>query len=489
MKQLYSDLLDSYGEEKIRLKKAPAVSSDRIYALANTKAGKENVIMEKKHNRLPVVLAVVIAAVLLMGAGFAAASNSLTSFFQGRWQELTGEEMSQGQLEVIDGFSQEIDASQISNEITVTIDSAMASQNEMYFLLRMEGDCLQDVLVEGENWYFEHFYFGIKNAEVAAYASHIDWHYEEDGVYYWLWECSYDTLPEDVTTLNCSLSMGALHSNYDEEDKDVVINGSWSFDFTVDVSEDTTDSQTTNSAQEIDASGTIESDITVTVDSAMASKNDMYFLVKVEGESFMEMLDSGAEWYFKSIIFDIDNANMAAYGTKNDWEWVEDGAYYRLFDADYSTIGDDVDALICSLTMGKIFYYDEDGNQVFIGGPWTIDFTVDVADATYVSIDTGIEGVSGFTVSEFGVNYTIDATVATEKHMFNIVAVMKDGSEVVTDGGWQYTGIVDGLTPTDDGTKTYIRQWAVLIDLDQVDYFYFVNVLGEMVEGTVIDFS
>ncbi len=236
-----------------------------------------------------------VAAVLLMGAGFAAASNSLTSFFQGRWQELTGEEMSQEQLEVIDGFSQEIESSQISNEITVTIDSAMASQNEMYFLLRMEGDCLQDVLVEGENWYFEHFYFGIKNAEVAAYGSHIDWHYEEDGVYYWLWECSYDALPDDVTTLNCSLSMGALHSNYDEEDKDVVINGAWSFDFTVDVSEETTDTEATDSAQEIDASGTIESDITVTVDSAMASKNEMYFLVKVEGESFMEMLDSGAE--------------------------------------------------------------------------------------------------------------------------------------------------------------------------------------------------
>ncbi|MCD7771424.1 MAG: DUF4179 domain-containing protein [Oscillospiraceae bacterium] len=588
MKKLYSDLLDCYGEEKIRLKKAPAVSTDRIYALANTKAGKENVFMEKKHHRLPVVLAVVVAAVLLMGAGFAAASNNLTSFFQGRWQELTGEEMSQEQLEVIDGFSQEIDSSQISNEITVTIDSAMASQNEMYFLLRMEGDCLQDVLVEGEYWYFEHFYFGIKNAEVAAYCSHIDWHYEEDGVYYWLWECSYDTLPEDVTTLNCSLSMGALHSNYDEEDKDVVINGSWSFDFTVDVSELTTialdtdivgisdleinefevsyiaaseanpcgiviavmkdgteistftgtgyleedgsskhwysqwetpidvsevdyiyfsdgagncvdgsviyvqsDSDATqNSMQEIDASGTIESDITVTVDSAMASKNEMYFLVKVEGESFMEMLDSGAEWYFERVVFDIDNANMASYGHRSGWNYVEDGVYYSLYVAQYSTIGDDVETLNCSFNYGRLYYFDEDGNQVFIGGPWTIDFTVDVADVTYVTIDTGIEGISEFTISEFGISYLIDTSVVDfSKGALNVIAVMKDGSEVATEGGWQYTGIVDGLTPSDGDEKHWYRQWAVLIDLDEVDYLYFVDVFGEMIEGTVIEFG
>ncbi|MCD8345437.1 MAG: hypothetical protein LUC38_05695, partial [Oscillospiraceae bacterium] len=81
MKKLYSDLLDCYSEEKLKLKKAPAVSSDRIYALANAKAGKENVFMEKKHNRLPVVLAVVVAAVLLMGAGYLVAYNSITDFF------------------------------------------------------------------------------------------------------------------------------------------------------------------------------------------------------------------------------------------------------------------------------------------------------------------------------------------------------------------------------------------------------------------------
>ncbi len=490
MKKLYSDILDCLCEEKIRLRKTPAVSSDRIYTLANAKAGKENVFMENKHRRLPVVLAVVVAAVLLMGAGFAAASNNLTSFFQSRWQELTGNEMSQGQLEVIDGFSQEIDSSQISNDITVTIDSAMASKDEMYFLLRMEGESLKDVLVEGEYWYFEHFYFGIENAEIAAYGSHIEWHCEEEGVYYWLWECSYDTLPEDVTTLTCSLRMGALHSDY-EQDDDVVINGSWSFNFTVDVSEDTedtTDSSATDSVQEIDASGIIESDITVTIDSAMASRNEMYFLVKVEGESFMEMLDSGAEWYFERVIFDIDNANMASYGHRSGWDYVQDGAYYSLYVAQYSTLSDDVETLICSFNYGRAYYYDEDGNKVVIGGPWTIDFTVDVADVTYVTIDTGIEGISEFTISEFGVNYLIDTSVVDfSKGALNMIAVMKDGSEVATEGGWQYTGITDGLTPSDGDEKHWYRQWAVLIDLDEVDYLYFVDVFGEMIEGTVIE--
>ncbi len=89
MKKLYSDLLDSYGEEKIRLKKAPAVSSDRIYALANTKAGKENVIMNKTHRKLPAVFAVAMAAVILTITGFAAAGLLLPTDIANRAGETT----------------------------------------------------------------------------------------------------------------------------------------------------------------------------------------------------------------------------------------------------------------------------------------------------------------------------------------------------------------------------------------------------------------
>lgn len=243
-----------------------------------------------------------------------------------------------------------------------------------------------------------------------------------------------------------------------------------------------------STVQEIGISETIESDIIVTVDSAMASRNEMYFLVKVEGESFMEMLDSGVEWYFKNIIFDIDNANMAAYGTKNDWKWVEDGAYYILFDADYSTIGDDVDALICSLTMGKIYYYDEDGNQVFIGGPWTIDFTVDVGDVSYVYLTTDIEGVSAMVMSEFGINYIIDTSVNENRWKINVVAVMKDGSEVITGSGFEGTENDEGYFIGSSGAvKHWYRQWEVPINLDEVDYLYFVDGAGDFIEGTVIE--
>ncbi len=72
MKKLYSDLLDCYSEEKLKLKKAPAVSSDRIYALANAKAGKENVIMTRTHRRLPAVVATIMAAIILTITAFAA---------------------------------------------------------------------------------------------------------------------------------------------------------------------------------------------------------------------------------------------------------------------------------------------------------------------------------------------------------------------------------------------------------------------------------
>ena len=241
---------------------------------------------------------------------------------------------------------QEIGISETQGQnITVTVDSAMASRNEMYFLLRIEGDCLQDVLVEGENWYFEHCYFGIENAEVGAYGSHVDWRYEEDGVYYWLWECHYNTLPEDVTTLTCSLSMGALHSNYDEEDKDIVINGSWS-----------------------------------------------------------------------------------------------------------------------------------------------IEFTVDIGDVSYVYLTTDIEGVSGFTISEFGVNYVIDTSVNENRWKINVAAVMKDGSKVITGSGFEGTESDEGYFIASSGAvKHWYCQWEVPISLDEVDYLYFVDGAGDLIEGTVIE--
>ncbi len=201
------------------------------------------------------------------------------------------------------------------------------------------------MLVEGENWYFEHCYFGIENAEVGAYGSHVDWRYEEDGVYYWLWECHYNTLPEDVTTLTCSLSMGALHSNYDEEDKDIVINGSWS-----------------------------------------------------------------------------------------------------------------------------------------------IEFTVDIGDVSYVYLTTDIEGVSGFTISEFGVNYVIDTSVNENRWKINVVAVMKGGSEVITGSGFEGTESDEGyFIASSSAVKHWYCQWEVPISLDEVDYLYFVDGAGDFIEGTVIE--
>ncbi|MCD7848195.1 MAG: DUF4179 domain-containing protein [Oscillospiraceae bacterium] len=618
MKKLYSDLLDSYGEEKIRLKKAPAVSSDRIYALANTKAGKENVFMEKKHHRLPVVLAVVVAAVLLMGAGYLVAYNSITDYFVSHWENMTDTEITDEHLAVIESFSQEIGLSQKSDGVTITVDSAAVGGDTFYVLFAVECNSVEFATTRSPS--FDECRWDITNSSATVQSGGLMWGgTDENNVTYFVLEGGIDITDENEP-IAVSVHLAGLHTNKastHEEYPDTYLGGSWDFEFTLeqntlnplslledgerktvtvtmydtksteathslvlkDVTVDVTSAVVTefgititfddttasvpfgtygdrfevyalmqdgseitvyscsgsddgtatdditlkylwysvidmselkavrigdtefyvnteeseaieSSVQEIGISETIESDITVTVDSAMASRNEMYFLVKVEGESFMEMLDSGAEWYFERVVFDIDNANMASYGQRSGWDYVEDGVYYSLYVAEYSTIGDDVETLNCSFSYGRAYYFDEDGNKVFIGGPWTIDFTVDVGDVSYVYLTTDIEGVSGFTISEFGVNYVIDTSVNENRWKINVVAVMKDGSEVITGSGFEGTESDEGYFIASSGVvKHWYRQWEVPINLDEVDYLYFVDGAGDFVEGTVIDFG
>ncbi|MCD7771426.1 MAG: DUF4179 domain-containing protein [Oscillospiraceae bacterium] len=134
------DVFDCYNDESIRLGEAPSVSDDRVCALTNTKLGKENIIIKKVYRKLPMVLVTVFAAILLMGAGFIASSDSIDGWFKTQWEEVTGEEMSNTQYEYVASLSQYIGLSQSSDGVTVTVDSATLGDDIIYVLIYVESD-------------------------------------------------------------------------------------------------------------------------------------------------------------------------------------------------------------------------------------------------------------------------------------------------------------------------------------------------------------
>ncbi|MCD7732857.1 MAG: DUF4179 domain-containing protein [Oscillospiraceae bacterium] len=620
MKQLYSDLLDSYGEEKIRLKKAPAVSSDRIYALANAKAGKENVFMKKKHNRLPVVLAVVVAAVLLMGAGYLVAYNSITDFFVRNWEDMTDTEITDEHLATIENFSQEIGLSQKSDGVTITVDSAAVGGDTFYVLFAVECNSVEFATTRSPS--FDECRWDITNSSATVQSGGLMWGgTDENNVTYFVLEGGIDITDENEP-IAVSVHLAGLHTNKDsthEEYPDTYLGGSWDFEFTleqntlnslslledgerktitikmldpdvdsgvypyrdvtvditsvtvnefsatvtydvssasvpsdiysfccnyrddvyavmqdgseivtyfwaedlnadlagteitikslwysvIDLSElkairigdtefyvNTEESEAIESSvQEIGITETIESDITVTVDSAMASKNEMYFLLRIEGESIEGALDPSEHWYFDSCHFDIVNAITANYNTCDLWRYEEDGVYYWLWECNYETLSEDITSIDCTLDLGALhsnaFF---DGDVVF-DGSWSFEFTVDIGDITAISLTTEIPGISELEITEFGSSYLYTITDDTDYPVY-LVAVMKDGTEVNSTGG---TGYVErdenGDRLMNYSYSHYYYQWAVPIDLDEVDYLYFVDGARDFIEGTIIDFG
>ncbi len=134
------DVFDCYNDEDIRLGEAPSISDDRVCALTNTKLGRENIIIKKVYRKLPIVLVTVFAAILLMGAGFIASSDSIDGWFRTQWKEFTGEEMSDTQYEYVASLSQYIGLSQSSDGVTVTVDSAALGDEIIYILIYVESD-------------------------------------------------------------------------------------------------------------------------------------------------------------------------------------------------------------------------------------------------------------------------------------------------------------------------------------------------------------
>ena len=90
------------------------------------------------------IAAVAIAAALLLGLGTLGLASSIygrsmTDLLGMLWRRDTGENMADGQREVIHTLSQDIGLSKTVNGITVTVTSAYASGYSLQLLLRVEG--------------------------------------------------------------------------------------------------------------------------------------------------------------------------------------------------------------------------------------------------------------------------------------------------------------------------------------------------------------
>lgn len=83
-----------------------------------------------------------IAAVLILalaGTALAAANPTLREWFAHRWTEATGGELTESQSLVIDSLTQKVGLSDISGDVTVTVDSITVGGSQIWALLDVEG--------------------------------------------------------------------------------------------------------------------------------------------------------------------------------------------------------------------------------------------------------------------------------------------------------------------------------------------------------------
>ena len=108
---------------------------------------REEVMEMSKHEytttakrRAPKATFIAAALVLaLAGTALAVASPTLRGWFEQKWAEETGGQMSESQSLVIDSLTQKVGISDTSGEVTVTVDSITVGGSQIWALLDVEG--------------------------------------------------------------------------------------------------------------------------------------------------------------------------------------------------------------------------------------------------------------------------------------------------------------------------------------------------------------
>lgn len=111
------------------------------------KSAERKVISLKR--RVVLAVAAVLVVAVLMGAAAVKYYDSIQGWMKNTWEFVTGQEMSDGQVELLDSLSQDIGIRQTFDGVTVTVDSATVSEDIAYLLLRFEGLELTDGVMDG----------------------------------------------------------------------------------------------------------------------------------------------------------------------------------------------------------------------------------------------------------------------------------------------------------------------------------------------------
>lgn len=189
--------------------------------------------------RLSSVAAVSVLLVFLLGCAAAGVvcGHSIQSWFAHYWQAVSGQEMSENQIAVIDHLTQAIHQSQTIDGVTVTVDSATVGDDTFFLLLRVEGADFS------KRWGYRfdetvmELYPDPTTAETGMGGYGFQYHgLDGDGSALMLMDMGYasdrgfqaDTSPLEVNlTLTDLVEIGGNHT-------EVIAPGEWNFAFTLD---------------------------------------------------------------------------------------------------------------------------------------------------------------------------------------------------------------------------------------------------------------
>lgn len=185
--------------------------------------------------RWSVVLIAALLALLLMGASAVALLHidSVQSWLTYCWKYVAGEPMSDQHTALIDHLSQEIGLRETVDGVTVTVDSAMVGEKNIYILLRVDG-----VEISPKHHYsFEETQLFLKEAAEQG-ASGAGWScdhigMDRDGAALLLFRYSYSTrgpAPETKPPLQITLTLSNFAQDLYGNRYQRLAEGEWKFD-------------------------------------------------------------------------------------------------------------------------------------------------------------------------------------------------------------------------------------------------------------------
>jgi hypothetical protein len=189
--------------------------------------------------RLLISILAALLALLLMGAGVAAIyADSIQNWFGYYWEAVTGHSMSENQEALIDHLTQDINVSQTVGEVTVTIDSATVGDDCFFTLIKVDG--LE--LSKKEGYHFKDILWEITPDPVAEDGGFggLGFQYlglDGNGSALFMLDhsyASYNGFERDDSPLYVSLELSNFMLSPTNEDKNILQEGSWRFNFEID---------------------------------------------------------------------------------------------------------------------------------------------------------------------------------------------------------------------------------------------------------------